>query len=218
MTVMQTTVTRTKPGRRHDAVALTLEAAKLLERHGASDYRYLAAQVAGEATGTNVFTSEFDSGEKWGEFMDSLNADAELEALMDRATREDSPVVLESMSIGTVIDLGRQGSTARGALVEAYISRVNPGRFPAALELASTVFDFVERNGGTNCRLIQLSSAGSLTDCLVASWECDSMKSLGRLGDAYMSDPEGQRILETLTAGDGPVVPVTSGIYTEIPL
>jgi len=122
------------------------------------------------------------------------------------------------MSIGTVIELGREGPTARGALVEAYVSRVNPGRFEAALELGSTVFDFVERNGGTNCRLIQLNSAGSMTDLLIASWELDSMKSIGRLGDAYMSDPEGQRILETLTAADGPVVPVMSGIYSEIPL
>ena len=44
------------------------------------------------------------------------------------------------------------------------------------------------------------------------------MKALGRLGDAYASEPEGQRIMEILTAADGPITPVTSGIYTEIPL
>ena len=218
MTVMQTTVTRPKPGRRHDAIALALEASKLLERHGAADNRLLVAQTAGEATGSNVFTTEFENGEAWGEFMDSLNADAELEALLDRVEREDSPVVMETMSLGSVIELGREGPTARAALVEAYISRVNPGRFEAALELGSTVFDFVERHGGTNCRLTQLNSAGSLTECLVASWELDSMKSIGRLGDAYANDAEGQRILETLTATDGPVFPVMSGIYAEIPL
>ena len=218
MSVMQTTVTRAKPGRRHDAIAVALEAAELLERHGADDNRYLVAQIAGEATGTNVFTTEFDNGEAWGEFMDSLNADAELDALMARLDREDSPVVLETMSIGSTIELGRDGPSDRGSLIEAYISKVNPGRFAAAVELGSTVFDFVEQNGATNCRLIQLSSAGSMTDCLVASWELDSMKSMGRLGDAYATSPEGQRILETLTAADGPVVPVMSGVYTEIPL
>jgi len=218
MTVMQTTVTRPKPGRRHDAIALALEASKLLERHGATDNRLLAAQIAGEATGSNVFTTEFDTGEAWGEFNDSLFADAELDALMGRVERDDSPVVMETMSIGSVIDLGRSGPAERGALVEAYISRVQPGRFNAALELGASVFDFVERLGATNCRLIQLSSAGSMTDCLVASWELDSMKAIGRLGDAFGTEAEGQRIAETLAASDGPVVPVMSGIYTEIPL
>jgi hypothetical protein len=218
MTVMQTTVTRPKPGRRHDAVALALEASKLLERHGADNSRLLAAQVAGEATGSHVFTTEFENAEAWGEFMDSLNADAELEALLTRVEREDSPVVMESMSLGSEIPLGRDGPTDRGALVEAYISRAVPGRFAGALELATVVFAFVEQQGGTNCRLIQLNSAGSLTDCLVASWELANMKALGALGDAYGTEPEGQRIMEMLTGANGPVTPVASGIYAEIPL
>ena len=41
-----------------------------------------------------MFTTEFDNGEAWGEFNDSLNADAELEALMNRVDRDDSPVVM----------------------------------------------------------------------------------------------------------------------------
>ena len=218
MTVMQTTVTRAKPGRRHDAVAVALEASKLLERHGADDSRFLVAQCAGEATGSNVFTTEFENGEAWGTFTDSLYADAELEALMDRVDRDDSPVIMEAMSLATEIPLGRDGPTERGAVVEAYISRVLPGRFAGALELATTVFDFVERHGATNCRLSQLNSAGSLTECLVASWELESMRALGALGDAYGGEPDGQRIMEMLTGTDGPIVAVSSGIYAEIPL
>jgi hypothetical protein len=218
MTVMQTTVTRAKPGRRHDAIAVALEASKLLERHGADDSRFLVAQVAGEATGSNVFTTEFENGEAWGEFTDSLYADAELDALMDRIERDDSPIVMEAMSVGSVIPLGRDGPTTRGAIIEAYISRVVPGRFTGALELATTVFDFVERHGATNCRLSQLNSAGSLTECLVASWELPNMKKLGALGDAFGSDPGGQGIMEILTGTNGPIVAVSSGIYAEIPL
>jgi hypothetical protein len=218
MTIMQTTVTRAKPGRRHDAIALALEASKLLERHGAEDSRLLAAQTAGEATGSHVFTTEFANGEAWGAFSDSLFADAELEALMDRVDRDDSPAVMESMSLGNEIPLGRDGPSDRGALVEAYISRVVPGRFAGALELATAVFDFTEQHGATNCRLLQLTSAGSLTDCLVASWELDSMRALGALGDAYGAEPAGQRIMEMLTGADGPITPVSSGIYVEIPL
>jgi len=218
MPIMQTTVTRAKPGRRHDAIAMGLEAAKLLERHGADDSRLLAAQIAGEVTGTHVFTTEFADGETWGEFNDSLAADAELEALMDRVERDDSPVVMESMSVGTEIPLGRDGSTERGTVVEAYISRALPGRFPAALELAVAVFDFVEARGARNCRLLQLNSAGAMTECLVASWELESMKDLGRLGDTFGTDPEGQQVMETLMGTSGPITTLSSGIYRVIPL
>ena len=103
------------------------------------------------------------------------------------------------MSIGNEIPLGRDGPTDRGALIEAYISRSLPGRFEGALELATVVFDFVERHGATNCQLMQLNSAGVMTECLVASWELESMKALGRLGDTFGTDPEGQRIMEMLT-------------------
>src|SRR5436305_5728204 len=129
MSIMQSTVTRAKPGRRHDAIAMALEASKLFERHGADDSRLLAAQIAGEVTGTHVFTTEFADGEAWGEFSDSLTADAELEALLDRVERDDSPVVMESMSVGNEIPLGRGGSTDRGPVVEVYVSRALPGRF-----------------------------------------------------------------------------------------
>jgi hypothetical protein len=218
MSSVQSTVSRPRPGRRHDAIAMALEAAKLLERHGARDNRLLVAGTAGEMTGTHVFTTEFENGEAWGELNDSLMADAELEALMDRATGSDSPVELLSMSVGNEIPLGRSGRTDRGGVVEAYVSRTVPGRFDGAIELANAAFDFVESRGGTNCRLIQHTSAGMLTDCLVASWEFENAKAIGRLGDAYANDPDGQRIFEMLTGANAPVTPVSSGIYREIPL
>jgi hypothetical protein len=218
MTVMQSVITRPRPGRRHDAVALAVEAAKLLERHGSAQNRLLTAQMAGEMSGTHVFTTEFENGEVWGEFTDSLYSDAELQTLLDQVERPDSPVDMIAMSIVTEIPLGRNGPTRHGAVVEAYISRVIPGRFDGAVGLANTVFDFVEGQGATNCRLSQMTSAGTMTDCLVASWELENMRALGRLGDSYLNQPEGQQIMETLTAANGPVTPVSSGIYAEIPL
>jgi len=218
MTLLQTTVTQAKPGRRHDAIAIGIEASKLLERHGADDNRLLVAQMAGEETGAHVFTTEFENGEAWGAFNDSLLADAELEALMTRVERDDSPVTVLSMSIGNEIPLGRSGASDRGAVVEAYISRAVPGRFEGALELASDVFEFIEAHGGSRCRLLQLNSAGTMTECLVASWELENMRALGRLGDAFGTEPDGQRIAATLTAGDGPITTISSGIYVEVPL
>ena len=218
MSLVQTTVTSAKPGRRHDAIAIALEASKLLERHGADDNRLLMAQMAGEVTNTHVFTTEFENGEAWGAFNDSLLADAELEALMTRVERDDSPVTLLSMSMGNEIPLGRNGPTDRGAVIEAYISRAIPGRFEGALELAADVFEFIEAHGGSRCRLMQLNSAGMLTECLVASWELENMRALGRVGDAFGNEPDGQRIAATLVAADGPITTISSGIYVEVPL
>ena len=218
MPLLQSTVTQAKPGRRHDAIAIGVEASKLLERHGASANRLLVAQMAGEVTGTHVFTTEFEDGEAWGECNDSLLADAELEALMTRVERDDSPVTLLSMSTAVEIPLGRSGPSGSGAVVEAYISRAVPGRFQGALELAVEVFDFIEDHGGSRCRLMQLNSAGAMTECLVASWELENMRALGRLGDAFGSEPAGQHIAATLTAGDGPITTLSSGIYVEVPL
>ena len=167
MTVMQSIVTRPKPGRRHDAVALAVEAAKLLERHGADDCRLLAAQVAGEMSGTHVFTTEFETGEAGRVHRLALRRRRAPGVARPRRTC-DSPVDTVAMSIATEIPLGRNASTRRGTAVEAYISRVLPGRFEGAVGLANIVFDFVEGQGGSNCRLSQMSSAGSMTDCLVA--------------------------------------------------
>ena len=218
MTVIQTTITRAKPGGRHDAIAIAAEAAKLLERHGAANNRLLLAQPAGEATGAHVFTTEFESGEAWGAFTDSVFQDTELEKLLDRVYGENSPVVMESMSIGTEIPLGRSGPSDRQPVVEAYVSRPLPGRFAAALELANAALDFVEGNGATACRLMQLSNAGMLTDCLVVSWEFENVKALGKMGDAYGADPAGQKLMEMVTGPSSPITPVSSGVYVEIPL
>ncbi len=218
MSLVQTTVTSAKPGRRHDAIAVALEASKLLERHGADDNRLLMAQMAGEVTNTHVFTTEFENGEAWGAFTDSLLGDAELEALMTRIERDDSPAMVLSSSIGNEIPLGRNGPSDRGAVVEAYISRAIPGRFEGALELAADVFEFIEAHGGSRCRLMQLNSAGTMTECLVASWELENMRALGRLGDAFGNEPDGQRIAATLMAGDGPITTISSGIYVDVPL
>jgi len=218
MSIVQTTVSRAKAGRRHDAIAMALEASKLLERHGAADNRLLVAGAAGEMAGTHVFTTDFENGEAWGEFNDGLMTDAELEALLDRATSSDSPVELLSQSVASEIPLGRTGPSGRGSVIEAYISRSLPGRFESALELAGVAFDFVEAHGGSNCRLLQMTNAGVLTDCLVASWELESMKMAGRLGDAYANDPDGQRLFQMLTAVDGAITTISRGIYREIPL
>jgi hypothetical protein len=218
MSVVQTTVSRAKPGRRHDVIALAVEAAKLFERHGAGESRLLSAGLAGEATGSWIFTTEFANGEAWGAWSDRLNADSETEALLDRVTDDTSPIVMESTSIGIDIPLGRAAVAGRGHVVEAHVSRVKPGRFEGALELANVAFDFLEANGAVGCRLMQLQDAGMMSECLVASWEFEDSRTAGKMADAYFSDLAAQPVLQLMMGADSPITTVTSGMYSEVPI
>lgn len=218
MTVVQSTVSRARPGRRQDVIALALEASKLFERHGSGENRLLTAGLAGEATGTYVFTTEFANAEAWGAFSDALNQDPETEALLDRVYAEGSPIIIDNMSLGVEIPLGRPASAARGHVIEAHVSRPLPGRFDAALELAAMAFDFLEARGAVGCRLIQLNDAGQLSECLVASWEFESMRAAGAIADAYFTDPAAEPIMQLLTGSATPITTISSGMYSEIPI
>jgi|SRR5690242_7793062 hypothetical protein len=216
MRMIHASVSRTKPGRMNDAVGMAAEAGKLLIRHGAESCRLFAAGTAGESTGTQVFVAEFGSGEAYGVFADEAEKDHELDLLVERLSREDSPIVMESQALAT--QLLDRPSTSRGRIVEVYISKALPGRFEAALELANDVFSFVEAHGAVNTQLMMQTAAGSMTDALLATWEFDTMRALGALGDAYMSDPDGLSILQRMTGAECPVTTLSSGIYTEIPI
>src|SRR5262249_45244573 len=161
MAASLTSVVRPKPGRFDDTLGLIVEVSKLLERHGSADNRALIGGIAGEETGTIAFTSEFESGEKLGATIDEPVADAEDTAWSTRASAENSPAQLLSRSVAIEIPLGRSGSTARGTVLEAYLSRMVPGRLDAVMEMSAAAFDFLESTGATNCRLMQLQNAGS---------------------------------------------------------
>lgn len=218
MTVIYSTVSRGRPGRRHDAVAAAAVGKKLVEREGAKDCRLSMATTAGEASGTFVFTMQFDSNESYGAFADETAGDPELMALTDRLDHEDSPVLIEAHSLGVEIPLDRPLKAGRGSIIQAYLSRPLPGRFEDALDLASRAFDFVEANGAVNARLFTLLSAGSMTNALVASWELESMQALGRVGDAYVSDPAGQALMQAMVGSECPVATIANNIYAEIPI
>jgi hypothetical protein len=215
---MHATVSQPKPGRQNDAVGMGVEAGKLLTRHGADECRLLLAGPAGEASGTHVFIAQFQSWEAYGACADELEQDHELEVLMDRLTREDSPLTFLSQAIGVELALDRQSAAGRGHVVEVYISRVLPGRFEAALELASDVFDYVEARGAVNAQLATQTLAGSMTDTLVASWELPNNRTLGKLGDSYMTEPDGQAIMARLSGAEAPITTIASGVYTDIPI
>ena len=218
MSVLNVTVSRAKPGKRDDAIALAAEAKKLLERHGAQNCRLLVASTAGEATGTYVFTTEFQNHQALGVFGDATAGDAELDALLNRISAEKSPIVIESQSLASEIPLDRKTKTGHGVYVESYISRPLPGRFEAALDLARQVFDFVEAHGAVNARLHQLAMAGSLSEATVASWEFQTLTAQGAATDAFATDPAGQAMMQAMLRPDWPVTTLASGTYVEVPI
>jgi hypothetical protein len=215
MATSLTTVVRPKPGRLDDSLGLLVEVAKLLERHGSSDNRALVGGIAGEETGNIAFTSEFETGEQLGATIDALVADTEYSSWLGRASAESAPATMLSRSVAIEIPLGRTGATGRGSIVEVYLSRMIPGRLDATIELTNGVFDFLEANGATNCRLMQLQNAGSLSEVLVATWEFENMRAYGKAGDVMMTDPKGQSVMEILTSATNPITVVTSAVYRD---
>jgi hypothetical protein len=216
MAMSLTSVVRPKPGRIDDSLGMIVEAAKLLERHGSADNRVLVGGIAGEDTGTLAFTSEFRTGEQLGATIDDLLADDEYTSWLGRASAESAPSILLSRSIASEIPLGRSGPTDRGGVVEVYLSRMIPGRFDGVLELTGVAFDFLEANGATNCRLVQLQNAGTLNEALCATWEFENLRAYGRAGDAYMGDPKGQALLEMMTSATTPISMISSAVYRDL--
>ncbi len=216
MATSLTSVVRPKPGRLDDSLGLLVEVAKLLERHGSADNRALVGGIAGEETGTIAFTSEFETGEQLGATVDELLADAEYGSWLGRASSEASPAELLSRSIAAEFPLGRSGSRARGSVVEVYISRMIPGRLDGVLELTSAAFDFLEANGATNCRLLQLQNAGSRTEAIIATWEFENMRAYGRAGDAFMNEAQGQSVAEMMMSATTPIQNLSSAVYRDL--
>ena len=126
MSIMYTTVSRARPGRRHDAVAAAAVGKKLVEREGAKDCRLSAAVTAGESSGTFIFTMQFDSNEDYGDFADKTAGDHELAALTERLDHEDSPVMIEANSLGAEIPLDRPVKAGRGSAIQAYLIAATP--------------------------------------------------------------------------------------------
>ena len=216
MSVLSVTVTRPKPGRTRDAIAMGMQAAKLLARVGAGECRLVVGEVAGEAAGTQVFTIEFDTNEAYGVFSDKASVDPQIEALADRLNAEDSPAIVEFQGIVTEIPLG--GRSGRGRVIQSYISRPQPGQLEAAIDLTRRAFTFLEKHGAVSARLFQQTIAGSQSDTLVASWEFESMQALGKAGDAFMSDPEGIALGQLVARADTPIAVVNAAIYRDVPL
>ena len=218
MTVISSVTGTVKPGRFEDFLSQGLEVAKLYERLGANEVRLLNAAVAGEASNSWVFSTEFESGEAYGAFTDELLADPEMQSLLMRIRSADSPVDIQQLSLASEIPLDRKKKAGRGNIVEVYVSRITPGRLEEAIDSAKRALTFVERHGARNGGLYQMGAAGSGTGLTMVSWEFVNMRAAGKAADAWSTDPKGQALAAQMYDADSPTTMVFGGTYQVIPL
>jgi hypothetical protein len=145
-----------------------------------------------------VLTNEFENAAEYGAFVDELYRDAETDSFLARIGAEDSPLIIESRSLATEIALERRGTRTHGSVIEAYLSRLVPGRFEACRDLAVRAFDFLERHDATNCRWLQPNAAGTPNEAMLVSWEFENMQAWGTATDASWTHPASQPILEVV--------------------
>jgi len=216
MRVFHSSNGKVQGGQLEAAIAVAGEAAKLLAPHG-GEIRFFLAGVAGEDVNGTVFSQEYESPEALATAFDALRDDVELQALLSRLGAAGSPTLLTSQSMGMEMPIGRTPKAGRGSILEVHSLHVTPGRMEDAIAEAAEVCAFVEANGATNARLIQLTYAGMASGLMAITCEHESMRAHARMADAWFSDAG--IALQMKTMGANPATTrVTSALYNEVPL
>ncbi len=215
MSVVNVFTGQPKPGRYEDVIEMGRAARKVLEHHGAKDQRLMVAMLSTAAYGSVISSAEFDDLEAWGAFTDSVLADSEIVAMLAELRGENGPYLTQGLSVSTEIPLGRPPGP-RGNIVWVYVTTPLPGGFEAAVMLAGTAFEVLERHGARNCRLWQQQPSGVQPELLVSTFEFDNMRALGRTLNSFQADPAGLAIIGRLQSSDSPNRPLTSEVYMEV--
>jgi hypothetical protein len=219
MTVIRYWTVRAIPGRFDGSVGLLREAAKLVERHGAIQVRLSRGIVSGTNSDTLVFSCEFEDFEGFGAFTDGFMSDAEYDSYQARLRAADAPFTLLSSALATEVALERTNPRAeRGEVLDAYTFRVLPGRRAESLNLARTAFEVFDQLGAGRCRLLQEGTGGDQAGLNVSIIEFDSMRSWGRVRDAFLADPAARAMMDTVSGAGSPIQPVTHSLYAELHL
>jgi len=215
MTVLSTFIGQVKPGRLEDAVAMTAQAAKPLEAHGARNVRLFRA-ATGEAYGALAISCEFDSNEAWGAATDAFAADDEIVSLIARGDGEQSPYLSQTISTSTEIPIG--GPKGRGPILQAIVSRAAPGKMQAAIDLGTRTAEILGRLGVSGCRLLWLGNAGSQAGLFVLVSEYATNAAMGKAADGFFADAAALELLGVVYGADSPVTIISEDVYTEITL
>ena len=94
-----------KPDRFEDFLVMSRNGKALLEKHGAKNVRVMAAQVAGDATGSVAVIVEADDWAASGAFNDRFQADPEGQAFLASLSSGASPIGAANVSIWVDVPL-----------------------------------------------------------------------------------------------------------------
>jgi len=99
--VLQTFLSRARPGRWDEAVRVATSAFDLCERFGATRCRLFEMGAAGDMTGTHIAVIEHDDMRGHGRVADALMTDREAQKLLETVRGEKAPVDLVSSGVYT---------------------------------------------------------------------------------------------------------------------
>ncbi len=97
--VLQTFLSRVRPGRRDDAVRAATSGFDLCERFGATRCRLFELGAAGEMTGTHIAVIEHDDMRGHGRVADAMMNDPDARKMLDGVRGEKAPVEVISSGV-----------------------------------------------------------------------------------------------------------------------
>jgi len=178
----------------------------------------MAAETAGEQTGTFVFTVDFESPEKYAAQVAAMDEDNELRDLTVSLTRSTSPITMLSTAVSSEIPLPNAHKSGRGSIIEVHITKVALGRFDGAIHEADAVATLLEKAGAVGVQVFSLSYAGAQSGCLGLAVEWPSAKAQAQSAAVWASDPFGAQMTVSMLNGTSATTLLSSALYRDIPL
>ena len=210
-------ISKAQPDRLEDAIELSRQAAKMTGRHGA-EARLLAADLAGEQTGTLVFAIEFESVDRYAVLMEEIDNDKEITQLRVSLTRSDAPIVMLASMLSVEIPLPTERKRGRGSIVEVHLTKPAPGRLEAAIDEADTAATLLTKAGAVNVQAFQMSYAGLQSGTLGLAVDWPSVRAQAQSAAVWASDPAGMKISMSMLNGTSATTLISSALYRDIPL
>jgi hypothetical protein len=215
--VSYASVSKPQPDRLEDAIELARQAGKLIGRHGPV-CRLLAADTAGEQTGTLVFTVEFESLERYASEIERIDQDTEVRDLQVSLTRSTSPTVILATSLSTEIPLPGTHTSGHGPIVEVHITKPASGRFEGAVEEADTAATLLEKAGAVGVQGFSMAYAGTQSGSVGLAVDWPSIAVQAKSGAIWATDPVGTKLMSGMLNGTSASMLLSSALYRDIPL
>lgn len=221
MAVVSVVSWQVKPGRREDFLASARESKAVIEPLGVNlrSIRLFFGVVAGPNSGIHRVSFEYDDLASWAATVEREAQDAGFAALVEKGSSPDSAATLSSRALLTEIGPGiAPGSAAGGSVRRVVTGRVKPGRMADYLARSADINQYVLRSGALSVRRFMALVAGENSGTVFSIVEYADMNAFAAAWQTRSADPEWPALVEAVAGADGPVVPRSHSLATEIPL